>query len=142
MFFLRGRKRKKLLASSLTEEQRAVMHRMAPLTAKLAAAADGHPPGGTPAQYNAPDNGAGAGERPPGGQPAIDLRARHEGIVNLLLAEKHFEGADGLEVTDDMKLCIAGQAALLQLRADADYYPGLDTVLVYPEPFVVEPCSL
>ena len=51
---------------------------------------------------------------------------------------KSFEGADGLAVTDEMRLCIAGQAALLQLHHHADYYPGLDTILVYPEPFTVD----
>lgn len=65
-----------------------------------------------------------------------DLRPRHEGITRLLLHEKTFEGAGGLELTDPMRLTIAGQAALLQLRQDADYYPGLDTILVYPEAFV------
>lgn len=66
------------------------------------------------------------------------IRARHEGVVQLLLAEKHFEGTAGLEVTRGMQLAIAGLAALLQLRGDADYYPGLDTVLIYPEAFVVD----
>ncbi|MBD3220744.1 hypothetical protein GF314_05840 [bacterium] len=66
-----------------------------------------------------------------------NLRARHEGTTRVLLAGKHFEGAGGLELTDAMKLAIAGQAALLQLREGADYYPDLDTILVYPDAFVV-----
>lgn len=65
------------------------------------------------------------------------LKARHEGIVQVLLAEKRFEGAGGLEVTEDMRLAIAGQAALLQLRAGADYFPGLQSIVVYPEAFTV-----
>lgn len=104
MFFFRGRKRRKLLETPLDAEQRAVMHRAAPLTAVL----------------------------PP------ELAARHEGAVQVLLGEKSWEGAGGLELTADMRLAIAGQAALLQLRDDADHYPGLDTVLVYPDVFVVE----
>jgi len=67
-----------------------------------------------------------------------DLARRHEGVVRVLLAEKHFEGAAGLDVTRGMALAVAGQAALLQLRPDADYYPRLDTVLIYPEAFVVD----
>lgn len=66
-----------------------------------------------------------------------NLRARHEGVVQVLLAEKHWEGAGGLELDQAQQLAIAGQAALLQLRESAEYYPGLDTVLVYPEAFVV-----
>jgi MtfA peptidase len=65
------------------------------------------------------------------------LATRHEGIVQVLLAEKRFEGAGGFTVTEDMRLAIAGQAALLQLRAGADYYPGLHSIVVYPEAFVV-----
>jgi Mlc titration factor MtfA (ptsG expression regulator) len=65
------------------------------------------------------------------------LAARHEGIVQVLLSEKRFEGAGGFTVTEDMRLAIAGQAALLQLRAGADYYPGLHSIVVYPEAFVV-----
>ena len=66
------------------------------------------------------------------------LRARHDGAVQVLLAEKHFEGTAGLEVSREMRLAVAGLAALLQLRPDADYYPDLDTVLIYPEAFVVD----
>lgn len=65
------------------------------------------------------------------------LRARHEGVVQVLLAEKRFEGAGGLDVTEDMRLAIAGQAALLQLRAGADYYPGLHSIVIYPTAFTV-----
>ena len=103
MFFLRGRRRKKLLATPLNGRQRQMLHTAAPLCAAL------------------PDS----------------LGARHEGVVQLLLSEKHFEGAQDLAVDDSMRLAIAGQAALLQLRAGADFFPGLDTVLVYPEAFVV-----
>lgn len=67
-----------------------------------------------------------------------DLQARHEGGVQVLLAEKHFESAGGLDLTEPMRLAIAGQAALLQLRTGADHFPGLDTILVYPDTFVVD----
>ncbi len=103
MFFLRGRRRKKLLETPLSEVQRRLLRGAAPLCAAL------------------PDT----------------LRARHEGVMQVLLAEKHFEGAGGLTLDPAMLLMIAGQAALLQLRDGADFYPGLDTVLVYPEAFVV-----
>ena len=104
VFLFKGRRRRKLLQTTLTVADRDVMHRLAPLTALLPA----------------------------------DLRPRHEGAVQVLLAEKHFEGAGGFPVTRAMELAVAGLAALLQLRDDADYYPGLDTVLIYPEAFVVD----
>ena len=104
VFLFKGRRRRKLLATPLGDADRALMHRVAPLTAAL----------------------------PPA------LRARHEGAVQVLLAEKHFEGAAGFAITREVELAVAGLAALLQLRDDADWYPGLDTILVYPESFVVD----
>jgi Mlc titration factor MtfA (ptsG expression regulator) len=65
------------------------------------------------------------------------LRPPLQGAVQVLLNEKHWEGCDGLVVTPEMRLVIAAQAALLQLRPEADHFPGLDTILVYPQTFVV-----
>jgi hypothetical protein len=67
-------------------------------------------------------------------------RAALAGRTQVLLAEKRFEGCAGLAVTSDMRLLILAQAALLLLGREEDFfYPGLRTVLVYPDPFVV-PC--
>src|SRR5215212_5381653 len=54
------------------------------------------------------------------------------GHINVFLAEKHFEGCDGLELTDEIRVTIAAQACLLLLHRDTDYYPNLTSVLVYP----------
>ncbi|MEP6810556.1 MAG: M90 family metallopeptidase [Chthoniobacterales bacterium] len=59
------------------------------------------------------------------------------GHVHVLLAEKNFEGCAGLELTDEIRLTIAAQAALLLLHRKTDYYPRLVTILVYPSGFVV-----
>ena len=62
-------------------------------------------------------------------------RRELEGHVQVLLAEKHFEGAGGLELTDEIRVTVAAHAALLLLGRepdDVDYFPGLVTVLVYP----------
>lgn len=104
MFLFRGRRRKRLLETPLSDEQRRRLATAVPLCASLPA----------------------------------ELRARHEGVVQVLLAEKHFEAAGGLELGEAMPLAIAAQAALLQLRESAEYYPGLDTILIYPEAFTVE----
>ena len=47
------------------------------------------------------------------------------GHVQVLLAEKHFEGTAGLEVTDRMRLVVAAQAAILLLHRPTDYFPKL-----------------
>lgn len=53
------------------------------------------------------------------------------------LAEKHFEGCGGLKVKEKMKVLIAAQACLLLLRRDTDLFPGLDSILIYPNPYQV-----
>jgi len=54
------------------------------------------------------------------------------GHVQVFLAEKHFEGAGGLELTDEMRVTIAAQACLLLLHRKTDYYPELTSIIVYP----------
>ena len=60
------------------------------------------------------------------------------GHVQVLLAEKRFEGCAGLELTDEIRLTIATQACLLLLHRKTDYYPRLLTILVYPSGFIVD----
>lgn len=67
----------------------------------------------------------------------VEVAAAARGAARVLMAEKHFEGCGGLQLTDDMPLLVCCQAALLQIHPDADFFPGLDSVLVYPEAFVV-----
>ena len=69
--------------------------------------------------------------------PARD-RAELEGHIQVFLAEKYFEGCNGLTVTEEMRVLIAAQACLLLLHRDTDYFPLMRSVLVYPGPFVGE----
>ncbi|MCA9291653.1 MAG: zinc-dependent peptidase [Phycisphaerales bacterium] len=64
-------------------------------------------------------------------------RRQLEGHVQVLLHEKRFEGCAGLEITDEIRITIAAQAALLLLNRDPRYYPTLRTILVYPSAYVV-----
>jgi Mlc titration factor MtfA (ptsG expression regulator) len=59
------------------------------------------------------------------------------GHIQVFLAEKHFEGCGGLELTDEIRVTIAAQACLLLLHRDTDYYPLLTSILVYPTTYVV-----
>ncbi len=63
-------------------------------------------------------------------------RKELQGIVQVLVDEKIFEGVQGLEITDEIKVTIMAQAALLLLHRETDYYPDLRTVIVYPSAFV------
>src|SRR4051812_43293760 len=63
-------------------------------------------------------------------------RRELEGHIQVFLAEKYFEGCAGLEMKDEIRVLIAAQACILLLHRDTDYYPGLRTVLVYPESYL------
>src|SRR5688572_29808157 len=67
--------------------------------------------------------------------PECDQREL-EGHIQIFLAEKVFEGCGGFEITDEVKVLIAAQACLLLLHRETDYYPGLRTILVYPDTYV------
>ena len=58
------------------------------------------------------------------------------GHVQVFLDEKKFEGCGGLKLTDEIRLTIAGQACLLLLHRETDYYPQLSTILVYPSMYI------
>jgi len=60
------------------------------------------------------------------------------GHVQVFLAEKNFEGCDGLQLTDEIRVTIATQACLLLLHRRTDYYPRLVTILVYPSGYTVD----
>lgn len=66
-----------------------------------------------------------------------DLRARFEARVMEFLAKKKFYGCNDLQVTEEMRVLIAGMACLLVLRPDARVYPSLRSVLLYPTAFWV-----
>jgi Mlc titration factor MtfA (ptsG expression regulator) len=52
--------------------------------------------------------------------------------ARVLLAEKHFEGCGGLELTDEIRVTIAVQAARLLLHRETEYFPTVRSILVYP----------
>ena len=69
---------------------------------------------------------------------SAEERERLHGHIQVFLAEKRFEGCGGLEITDEIRVTIAAQACLLLLNQEADYYPELRSILVYPSTVVPE----
>lgn len=69
--------------------------------------------------------------------PPLD-RQELFGHLQVLLAEKKFTGCAGLEITDEVRITVAAQAALLLLHRKTDYFPTMRTILVYPDLFLVE----
>jgi Mlc titration factor MtfA (ptsG expression regulator) len=68
--------------------------------------------------------------------PAEQQRKLEDG-TRILIAEKNWEGVGGLALTDEIRVTIAGLAALLVLGFDGNYYPNVETILVYPQGFLV-----
>lgn len=66
-----------------------------------------------------------------------DLQTRFAGYTRVLIEEKNYEPCGGLgEVSDEMKLIIAAQAALTVLgKSVPDFFPRLHSILVYPGGF-------
>jgi Mlc titration factor MtfA (ptsG expression regulator) len=60
-----------------------------------------------------------------------------QGTIQVLVAEKNFEGCGGLEMTDEIKITIAAYACILLLHLQHDYYPRLQSILVYPDAYPV-----
>ncbi|MEX0742468.1 MAG: M90 family metallopeptidase, partial [Phycisphaeraceae bacterium] len=63
-------------------------------------------------------------------------RAKIQNDSRILMAEKHWEGCGGLNLTDRMKVLIAAQAVLLILSLQHDYYRRVGSILVYPDTFI------
>lgn len=55
--------------------------------------------------------------------------------LRVFIAEKYWEGCGGLQLTDEIKVTIAALACLLVLAIDHDFYPMLQSILVYPSGF-------
>ena len=63
-------------------------------------------------------------------------QAELRGHIQVFLEEKRFEGCGGLEMTDEIRVTIAAQACILLLHRETDYYPRMQTVLVYPHRYL------
>jgi MtfA peptidase len=61
-----------------------------------------------------------------------DQRRRLLGHIQVLLAQKQFIGCQGLAMSEEIRVAIAANAALLLLHSRPTYFPKLKTILVYP----------
>ncbi len=59
-------------------------------------------------------------------------RAKLERDLRLLVAEKHWEGHGGQEITEEIQVTVAAQACLLILNRAEDDFGHVESVLVYP----------
>lgn len=67
--------------------------------------------------------------------PAEHRRTLHR-LIERFIEEKTFWGAEGLEVTDEMRLLVAAQACLLILHLPEFWvYPKTKEIIMYPQDF-------
>ena len=66
----------------------------------------------------------------------LQLQQQLHRLVQQFLHQKKFIGCEGLDVDDEIRVTIAGQACMLLLNRPSRVYPALDTVLVYPGAFL------
>ena len=55
--------------------------------------------------------------------------------IKMMVAEKNWEGCEGLQLTDEMKVTISAQAGLMLLGVPNFYFDNVKTILVYPKAF-------
>lgn len=68
-----------------------------------------------------------------------EFKRELHGHMHNFLREKHFEGCGGLELTEEMKVTIAGQACILLLNKDrTSYFPKCDVILIYPSAYLAD----
>jgi Mlc titration factor MtfA (ptsG expression regulator) len=56
--------------------------------------------------------------------------------LRILIAEKNWEGCGGLRLDDEIRVTIAAQIAILLLGFDGQYFPKVQSILVYPDAYV------
>jgi MtfA peptidase len=65
-----------------------------------------------------------------------DERAHLRSLIQVFIAEKYWEGAGGLELTDEIRVTISAQACLLLLGLPHNYYRNVTSIIVYPSTVV------
>lgn len=68
----------------------------------------------------------------------MPLRLQLRNLIKQFLHQKHFTGAGGLEMSDEIRVTIAAEACMLVLNRSSRVYPRLRYIIVYPTTFVVK----
>jgi len=66
----------------------------------------------------------------------VELQQQLQRLIKQFLHQKKFYGCGGLQITDEIRVTIAGEACLLLLNRKSRVYPELRSILVYPSAFV------
>ncbi len=63
-------------------------------------------------------------------------RAHLRSLIQVFIAEKYWEGAGDLTLTDEIRVTISAQACLLLLGLPHNYYQNVESIIVYPSTVV------
>ena len=63
-------------------------------------------------------------------------RAHLRSLIQIFIAEKYWEGAGELTLTDEIRVTISAQACLLLLGLPHNYYQNVLTIIIYPSTVV------
>ena len=63
-------------------------------------------------------------------------RAKLRDSARIFIAERTFEGCQGIEITDEVRVTVATLACLLLLGWDGFYFDNVPTILIYPKAYV------
>jgi Mlc titration factor MtfA (ptsG expression regulator) len=63
-------------------------------------------------------------------------RGHLRALIQVFIAEKNWEAAGGLELTDEIRVTISAQACLLVLGLPHNYYRNVESIIVYPSTVV------
>ncbi len=63
-------------------------------------------------------------------------QAQVRDYLRIFVAEKHWEGCGGFVITDEVRVTIAAQVAILVLGLGAEYFDAILSILVYPDAYV------
>jgi Mlc titration factor MtfA (ptsG expression regulator) len=73
------------------------------------------------------------------GRLPAEAQQRLRDLVQVFVAEKHWEGCGGLALSDEMKVTIAAQACLLVLELPHRLFDNVTSIYVYPSTVVRPP---
>lgn len=65
-----------------------------------------------------------------------NLREELHGRINIFLDEKEFIGCAELQISNEIRVTIAGNACILLLKRDKRCFPRFTTILIYPDTYV------
>ena len=57
-------------------------------------------------------------------------------MTQVMIAEKYWEACGGQAINEEVQVTIAAQAALLLLGMEHDFFPNVQSILVYPGAYV------